>query len=214
MAQPSRKVAGRLVAALLVGGLVWPLTSGPAVAQQVKADQIIEALTPPPITRGLGAPAQPAMSESDRAFIEGLRHRTRSLSLTERERVATITKNSPNINLEIYFDYDSAEITAKAEPQLAEIAEALRKGAQLRDAVMLLSGHTDGRGGDDYNHQLSERRAEAVKKHLSQKYQIPAENLTTAGWGKQKLKNKDDQFAAENRRVQIVTVVPSSEAKR
>src|SRR6266566_8819985 len=64
-----RKLAGRSAFALVVGCLVWPMTGAPAAAQ-VSADQIINALAPPPVTRGLtGAEAKP-MSEKDRAFIK------------------------------------------------------------------------------------------------------------------------------------------------
>jgi len=45
MAQVTRKVTGRL-AGVFVSGLIWPLTYVPALAQQIKADQIIETLTP------------------------------------------------------------------------------------------------------------------------------------------------------------------------
>ena len=128
--------------------------------------------------------------------------------------MARITKDRPSVNLEIYFEFDSAAITAKAEPQLSELADAIRKWAQLKDAVILLSGHADARGGDDYNQRLSERRAEAVKKYLTDKHRIPTENLTTAGFGKRELKNKADPFAAEHRRHQIVNVVSSMEANR
>jgi hypothetical protein len=64
------------------------------------------------------------------------------------------------------------------------------QGAQLKDAVILLSGHADARGGDDYNQRLSERRAEAVKKYLTDKHRIPTENLTTAGFSKRELRTR------------------------
>ncbi|MFL6799377.1 MAG: OmpA family protein [Xanthobacteraceae bacterium] len=199
---------GPLVTTLVIG-LAW-LFSGQGAFAQASADQIIEALTPKPVTRSLtGQPAQRQLSDSDRTFIESVRHRTRSLSASERDRLADIAQDRPSINLEIYFDFDSAVITPKAEPQLVELGEALRRGSQLKDALMLLNGHTDARGTVDYNQQLSERRSEAVKKYLLQRFQIPVENLTTAGWGKQQPKNKDDPFAAENRRVQIVNVASS-----
>ena len=54
--------------------------------------------------------------------------------------------------------------------------------AQLPNKVSI-AGHTDAKGSDDYNQKLSERRAEAIKQFLSQKYNILAENLVTVGYG-------------------------------
>src|ERR1043166_2398324 len=70
-----RIIASRSAFALVVGCLVWPMTGAPAAAQ-VSADQIINALAPPPATRGLTAPETKPISEKDRAFIKSLRHRT------------------------------------------------------------------------------------------------------------------------------------------
>lgn len=207
------KLACRFVSASLVTGLLWSVTGIPASAQDVSADQIIKALTPAPVTRGLNAPAQPAVSDADHAFIESLRHRTRSLTLDEDDHVAELAKNSSKIDLAIYFDFDSAAITAKAEPQLDQLGEALRT-AQLEKSVIVLSGHTDAKGSDAYNQQLSERRAEAVKKYLVVKLKLSPDNLTTAGYGSRVLKNKANPYAAENRRAQIVNLSSVDQAQR
>jgi len=207
-----RKMTAGFGCALLLGGLMAMSLDAPASAQ-VSADQILEALTPRPLTRGLSGTAQPTMSEADRAYVQKLRNRTRSLSLDEREHVAAIARNQPSQDLEIYFEYNSAVITPQAEPQLNELGIALRN-ARLQDAVVLLSGHTDARGSDEYNQKLSERRAEAVQKYLVEKFRVPAANLTTAGYGKRQLKNASDGSAAENRRVQIVNLGATSEARQ
>jgi outer membrane protein OmpA-like peptidoglycan-associated protein len=212
MALSYNKVAGRFAGALIFGGLIWTATGIPAAAQQVPADQIIKALAPP-VTRSLTGPAKPAVSPADQAFINSLRHRTRSLTVDESEHVAEIAKDRPKIDLEIYFDFDSAAITRKAEPQLNQLGEALRD-PRLENAVVVLSGHTDAKGSQEYNQKLSERRAEAVKKYLVENLKIPADDLSTAGYGKRDLKDPAHPFAAENRRVQIVNLGPANEAKR
>jgi outer membrane protein OmpA-like peptidoglycan-associated protein len=209
---PYRKIALRLGCALLLGGLLSPSVQAQAPAQ-VSAEQILEALAPKPLTRGLSGAPRPAMSEADRAYVDKLRNRTRSLSLTEREHVSAIAKDRPSTDLEVYFDYNSATISQEAEPQLNELGMALRN-AKLQDAVILLSGHTDARGSDDYNQKLSERRAESVRSYLKEKFGVSVENLTTAGYGKKSLKNTGDPYAAENRRVQIVNMGTANTAKR
>jgi outer membrane protein OmpA-like peptidoglycan-associated protein len=185
----------------LFAGLIAIAASIPALAQDVTADDIIKALTP----------EQPAVTGEDRAFIDGLRHHTRSLTVDEGDHVAAL--KPPQIDLAINFDYNSSVITGRAEPQLNELAKALRD-SKLEGSFFLIGGHTDAKGSDQYNQALSQRRAESVKKYLVDKFQIPAENLTTAGYGKRDLKNKGNPFAAENRRVQIVNFGPSNTANR
>jgi outer membrane protein OmpA-like peptidoglycan-associated protein len=213
MAQSAFTIAGRVACGLLVGGFIWSAGGSPAAAQDVPANQIIKALQPAPITRSLSGEEQPAGSDADRTFVEGIRHRTRSLTLDERDHVAAITKDRPKIDLEIYFDFNSAQIGPKAEPQVNELGKALTS-PQLAGSVFVLGGHTDAKGGDEYNQKLSERRAEAVKAYLVAKLKIPADSLSTAGYGKRELKNPADPFAAENRRVQVLNLGPSNQAKR
>src|SRR5262249_35929997 len=160
------------------GCLVWPMTGAPAAAQ-VSADQILNTLAPPPVTRGLTAPETKPVSDKDRAFIKSLRHRTRSLTFDEKERGAEWRRDWTKIDLEIYFDYNSAAITEKAEPQLDQLGEALRS-PRMKAATVVVAGHTDAKGGEKYNEGLSDRRAEAVKKYLIDKLNVPEENLTTA----------------------------------
>jgi outer membrane protein OmpA-like peptidoglycan-associated protein len=88
------------------------------------------------------------------------------------------------------------------------------RDSRLQDAVFLLAGHTDAVGGEDYNQKLSERRAEAVKGYLVEKFHLSTQNVTTAGYGKRMLKNKTDSSAAENRRVQVTNLATANEAKR
>ena len=186
----SRFKAGLFVSSLLLPGLFLSATSIPAAAQSVSSAQILNALAPPaaPITRSLSvSPAtQAAVSAPDQAFIEGLRHRAHSLSTEESDHVADLAKDKAKIDLEINFPYNSATVTAKAEPQLKELGTALNSDA-LKNAVVVISGHTDAKGSDQYNQLLSQRRAEAVKAYLVQKLHVSAENLTTAGYGKRDL---------------------------
>jgi outer membrane protein OmpA-like peptidoglycan-associated protein len=208
------RIASRLACTLLFCGLI-SLQSGGTVLAQVSADEIINALAPPRVTRGLRAPEQPPASEADQAFIESLRHRTRSLTIKESDDVAewASAKDRPRKDIEIYFDFGSSETTAKAQPQLNELGSALRN-SQLQGTVELLAGHTDGVGSEDFNQKLSERRAEAVKRYLVERFQLSADNLVTAGYGKRLLKNKSDLSAGENRRVQITNLASTNEVKR
>jgi outer membrane protein OmpA-like peptidoglycan-associated protein len=208
----SFRIVNRSAFAFALGCVIWGAAGAPAWAQ-VSADQIINALAPAPSTRGLTGSAAKPMSESDRAFVKSLRHRTRSLTFDESERVADLSKDWKKIDLEIYFEYNSARIAREAEPQLNQLGDALRS-PRLKNAAVVLAGHTDAKGSQNYNEGLSDRRAEAVKRYLVERLSIPAENLTTAGYGKRHLKNPDEPYAAENRRVQILNTPETEQASQ
>ncbi len=159
------------------------------------------------------APGPSAASDPDAAFIETLRHRGQSLDVEESDHVAEIAKTRTKIDLEIEFDYGSATIAAPAVPQLTALGNALRS-PQLQSAVLVIGGHTDAKGTDQYNQDLSQRRSEAVKDYLVNVFKIPGDHLITAGYGKRDLKNKADPFAAENRRVEIVNMSATLQATR
>ena len=198
----------------VVGGLLLS-TVGAAVAQdQPSAQKILQALTPKPATRSLTlSPADTAKATEEQKFIDSVRNRqTRSLSTAERETIATIAKERPSIDLEIRFDYNSAAISTTSQPGVKALGEALAS-PDLKNGTFIIAGHTDAKGGEEYNKGLSEKRADAIKKYLVDKQGIPAANLVTVGYGKAQLKNKDNPLSGENRRVQVVNMVKNAEAK-
>jgi outer membrane protein OmpA-like peptidoglycan-associated protein len=115
------------------------------------------------------------------------------------------TRQAPSVDLEILFDYKSAEVTAKSAALLDMLGRAL-SDARLAEDAFLIAGHTDAKGGAAYNLELSQRRAEAVRQFLISKYKIDPGKLVAKGYGLQRLKIPADPFAAANRRVQIVNL--------
>ena len=115
------------------------------------------------------------------------------------------TKEAPSIDLEIFFDYKSAEVTPKAVAVLTPLGRALAD-PRLADNSFLIAGHTDAKGGADYNLELSQRRAESVRQFLIANFNVDAKKLIAKGYGFQHLRNPKDPFAAVNRRVQIVNL--------
>jgi outer membrane protein OmpA-like peptidoglycan-associated protein len=197
-----------IVSSVIVGSLALSLGIGFAAAgEQPTADQITRSLTPKHLTRSLSvSPAEAAKSAEEGRFLNELRTRqTRSLSSVEREKVATIAEEKPKIDLEINFEFNSDEISKSAMPTIEALAKALNASA-IKGSTILVAGYTDAKGSAPYNQDLSERRAEAVKRILMQKHGIAAGTLMTAGYGKTHLKSTSDPYSAENRRVAIVNM--------
>jgi outer membrane protein OmpA-like peptidoglycan-associated protein len=195
-----------LVCMILAVGLALPSGLGVALAAEERsADEIIKALKPQRITRGLTtSPADAARNAQETKFVNSLRNRpTRSLTVAERDQISSIAKKRPSIDLEVNFDYNSDNIGSKAVPQVTALGEALAS-PDLKGGTFILAGHTDAKGSDTYNQGLSERRAEAVKQFLAEKYGIDANNLVTVGYGKTQLKNPAEPFTGQNRRVQVI----------
>jgi outer membrane protein OmpA-like peptidoglycan-associated protein len=198
-------------------GAALSMTAGLAIAgdNNVSADQILNALQPKPLTRGLsvGPQADPAVKAKEIGFIATLRNRkTRSLSLDEREGIAEIASTKPKIDLEIQFDYNSAEISTTSMPSVQALGKAL-SNPRLRGSTFVVAGHTDAIGGEAYNQDLSERRADSIKRYLSEKYGINGTDLVTVGYGKSKPKDPTAPMDPINRRVQVVNMDTKTASK-
>jgi outer membrane protein OmpA-like peptidoglycan-associated protein len=152
-------------------------------------------------TRSIGSPSTAAVGRE----IEALKQirKTRGWNMHDRARVAEVARDLPQLDLTIYFAFDSAEITKEAEPTLTKLGQALSQ-EEFKGRAFILAGHTDARGTPQYNQSLSERRAEAVKSFIATRFKIPAADLMTAGYGFEQLRNAQDPLASENRRVQVV----------
>jgi outer membrane protein OmpA-like peptidoglycan-associated protein len=187
-------------------------------AEDVTEDEIVRALAPAkkPLTRGLSAGPQvdPAVTAEEGRFVQKIRGRsTRSLSNSEREEIATIVQDKPKIDLEINFDYNSADISSKSLPAVQTLGRALTN-PDLKGSTFVVAGHTDAAGGEAYNQELSERRADSIKKYLVDKYGIVGTDLVTVGYGKSKLKDPANPLAEVNRRVQVVNMENKATASK
>jgi outer membrane protein OmpA-like peptidoglycan-associated protein len=207
------------VLSILMVGAALSFGIGQAVAgDDVTEDQIVKALAPAkkPLTRGLSVVPQedPAASAAEGRLLQTVRGRaSRSLSATEREEIATIAKDKPNIDLEITFDYNSADISDKSLPSVQALGKALTN-PDLKGSTFIVAGHTDAAGSEGYNQELSERRADSIKRYLTSKFSIATADLVTVGYGKSKLKDPANPLAEANRRVQVVNMANKTTAAK
>jgi outer membrane protein OmpA-like peptidoglycan-associated protein len=210
----------RVLVALALGAALSLGFTQAFAADDVTEDQIVRALagSKKPLTRGLSmAPpseAAPAVSPAEDKFLQSVRGRpSRSLSTAEREEIATIAKAKPNIDLEITFDYNSANISQKSLPSVQALGRALTN-PDLKGSTFVVAGHTDAAGGEAYNQDLSERRADSIKRYLVEKFGIAGSDLVTVGYGKSKLKDPAQPLAEVNRRVQVVNMQSKTAAAK
>ena len=197
-------------------GAALSMTAGLALAgDTVSADKILGALKPKSATRGLsvGPQVDTAAQAKEASFVDTLRNRrTRSLSLGERQEIAEIAATKPKIDLEIRFDYNSADISSSSMPAVQELGKAL-SDTSLKGSTFVVAGHTDAVGGETYNQDLSERRADTIKKYLTDRYGLNGSDLVTVGYGKTKPKDANAPMDPVNRRVQVVNMDTKTASK-
>ena len=203
------------IKAIVTIGAALSMTAGLAFAGEVSSDQILRALKPPAVTRGLstGPKVDPAAKAKEVSFVQTLRNRkTRSLSTGEREQIAEIAATKPKIDLDIQFDYNSADIRSSSVAAVQELGKALSNPV-LRGSTFVVEGHTDAIGGDAYNQDLSERRADTIKRYLIDKFGIAGTDLVTVGYGKSRPKDPNAPMDPINRRVEVVNMDTKTASK-
>ena len=204
-----------LAYSVIAGSLAMSLGAGSASAgERPSSGSIVKSLTPKPLTRSLSGANDATRNAQDGKFVDTLRQRpTRSLTESEREKIATITKSRPSIDLEINFEYNSARIGQAAAATVNELGKALTDPT-LKGNTFILAGYADASGKAAYNQNLSERRADSVKQYLMEKFGLDASSLVTVGYGSTHLKNTKDPYGAENRRVAVTNMTDSKVADK
>lgn len=110
---------------------------------------------------------------------------------------------------DVLFDFDKSQLKREAEPALSKLVVVLKN---YPDAELSIEGHTDGKGSDEYNQDLSEKRAATVAQWLESHSGVSKDKVKVAGYGSKKpvAKNtKEDgsdnpEGRAKNRRVEII----------
>ena len=120
-----------------------------------------------------------------------------------------VVRNGDNITLDVpggvTFAFDSATLNSQFYPVLDKVSTTL---AEYDKTIIEVAGHTDNVGSDQYNQQLSERRANSVAAYLAS-HGVDRSRMVTIGGGEAHpvASNETDAGRAQNRRVEI-TIVP------
>ncbi len=111
----------------------------------------------------------------------------------------------------ILFDVNSAELKTASRENIASLANILNK---YEDTNIIIEGHTDNTGRVQYNQELSERRANAVKNYAATQ-NVMINRVTTVGYGIDQpiADNTTVEGRAQNRRVEIA-IIANEKLKR
>lgn len=133
-------------------------------------------------------------------------YKTRGLRLHKAETQSQAPEQAGGpraLSLEVYFEFNSAELSSEAMAQLAPVGEALQ-AKELETLSFTFEGHTDASGSDAYNLSLSERRAQSVKDFFIQSYRLEPSRVNSVGRGESQLIEGVDANSPVNRRVAII----------
>jgi len=156
-------------------------------ADEASGEEIEQALSAPPVEDIEGD-----YTLDEIRYNRGLRQRLRRVNL-----------NSIN------FEFGAWDIRQDQIGNLQEVADALKSILRRSpDEVFLVSGHTDAVGSDEDNLSLSDRRAEAVARVLTDEFGVPPENLVTQGYGEQDPMIPTTEPEIRNRRVEFMRITP------
>lgn len=102
----------------------------------------------------------------------------------------------------INFKFDSTEIVADSLPLLDSVGEMLTLESTRKQAL-IIEGHTDSKGTEFYNENLSKRRAAAIKQYLVASFFIDPKRLVTVGQGESRLYDGGNPLNPLNRRAEF-----------
>jgi peptidoglycan-associated lipoprotein len=124
-----------------------------------------------------------------------------AMGLEQREPGFDLNGQKRGVLEPVYFDFDRSEIKPGERAKLQAAKDYLDKDPSIR---LLIEGHCDWRGTDEYNLGLGDRRANAAKKYLTS-IGVPADRVETLSKGSlDAVKNADDATRAKDRRDELV----------
>ena len=144
--------------------------------------------------------AQPIKNASVEQLVEQLAGPEQPLTRSLRN----LKPEPRSIDLVIQFDFDSAKLQESSKPLLDNLVTAM-KTDRLMNIRFKVEGHTDAKGSENYNQNLSMRRAESVVTYMADKG-IEKVRMESIGKGFSDLFYPDKPQAMENRRVRITTL--------
>jgi OmpA-OmpF porin, OOP family len=171
--------------------------SAPAAPPSPPAATAPAAAAPAPVAAAPAAPAPAAIAATPPKAVEPTVMAARTGDDVPMPKAAGV---ADAVGFRINFALNSAVIPPVYESYIDSIGTLMQQEPALK---LLVEGHTDALGSDQYNNELSERRAVAVARHLVLRHNIDPERLQVAGKGKSEPLMRD-AYDPRNRRVQFL----------
>ncbi|MER8823052.1 OmpA family protein [Mesorhizobium sp. M0991] len=178
---------GLYISTVLAWSAILPAATVSA-QEEPDSQTIIEALVPKPADNGT----------TPKPGVRGLR------GLEVSEPKADPAK-PPSIDIRVTFAFDSAQLDDNATITLRRLGTAL-SDPRLANYTFMIGGHTDAKGTDEYNQDLSERRAQSIVSYLVSQMNVDERRLVARGYGESQLFDAANPEDGINRRVQIVNL--------
>jgi outer membrane protein OmpA-like peptidoglycan-associated protein len=205
---PSRKIVLPHVDGIAASGsLQTAVFAEPATAVPVVSIAPVAAAPQPVQRQAVKAEVEAPAPESRQATPAAFRPaHTPAPRLHRAAPAAASSPDAPTaagvVGFRINFAFNSDAIPAAYGVFLDRVAALMKEESQVR---IQIEGHTDAVGPDDYNRELSQRRAAAAAEYLVQRQGIEPDRLVVAGKGKSE-PLLADPYNPRNRRVQFVRV--------
>ncbi len=197
--------------------LMMALAAGAATAQEVRQYRAGDAVDPRDVAAILGQPAAPVIKMRSIRLLDDTTPSPQGSPLAAAGAAANLaaaaqadsatTNAAPRrqrtaaLSLPVQFAFDSSDILPSARHQLDALAEGIRLLPAAQTVV--IEGHTDAAGSEQYNETLSLRRALVVKRYLVMAHGLESTRLHAVGMGEYAPLASLNPHAAENRRVQF-----------
>ena len=189
--------------AVLAVLLLGTVPIGPGFAQDLSTADIVKALKPKAKVRAFTLDQMARESRQNDVVVSLQREKTRGITIEEKDEIAAVIEegNLPEVDLDVFFATDSAEIAAEAVPVLETLGAALND-AQLKSSVFLVAGYAAAEEADG----IAEERAQAVRDFLIGKAGIDPGRLVAVGFDEGQLKDKAAPLVEGNRKVRVVNM--------
>ncbi len=110
-------------------------------------------------------------------------------------------KPGSGLRLDVHFDRNSYNLSKTAQEHLDILGRIL---AEQKSVTICLEGHTDMTGTADYNKLLSIKRARSARDYIVNKYHVDKDRIQVAGYGFERLADREHPYSAVNRRVEVI----------
>lgn len=157
-----------------------------ALVYRFGAEKPVILPPPPPPCPDCQKPVDPCSLDDDGDGVNNCEDKCSGTPADSRIEVTgcRILEVPVKIRLEVLFDYDKDIVKQQYFSEIQKVADFMRKYPSTNTEIQ---GHTDSRGSDAYNQDLSQRRADAVREVLVSQFSINPSRLSSVGYGESRL---------------------------